>query len=96
MMLVVWKKNHFNNMYASKVIDQKETRYVHAVQSQKLFDHVARGAAGKGMKLNQEKTTLLCISASRSNQPVVIVSQPLISYYALPFPFPVYGYEYLA
>ena len=50
-----------------------ETRYVHAVQAQGLFDKIAGEAEGKGMRLNASKTTLLCISAARSFKPVTYI-----------------------
>ena len=57
-------------MYSSSVNDDKETRFVHATQAQGLFDRVIAGADAKGMKLNQQKTVLLCVSAARSYKPL--------------------------
>ena len=68
------EKIHANNIYASKVSDGLETRYLHAVQSQRLFDQVALGAAEKGMKLNEKKTTLLCINAARTYKPISYIN----------------------
>ena len=56
--------------FTSKITDNNdEIRYVHAHQAQALFDTVKEEAASKGMKLNSQKTTLLCSSAARSYTP---------------------------
>ena len=60
--------------YASKYDCGKETRYVHAVQGQHLLDQVAEKASDRGMCLNQNKTSLLGISAARSYSPKVYVN----------------------
>ena len=43
------EKLHFNNEYKSKMNGMQETRYVHAMQAQGLFDKIAEEAGGKGM-----------------------------------------------
>ena len=59
-----------NLTYRSRVTsDTEERRYIHAPQSQELFDKVSCEASSKGMKLNEKKTTLLCISAACSYEP---------------------------
>ena len=61
------EKLHCSNVYYSKIENEtEEVRYVHAVQAQSLFDWVRLGAAEKGMKLNSNKTVLLCVSAAKS------------------------------
>ena len=67
------EKLHFNNIYFSKIHNDNETRFVHATQAQSLFDAVASGAASKGMRLNEEKTKLVCISAARSYKAVTFI-----------------------
>ena len=67
------EKLHANNIYNSKYVGEKEFRYVNAAQSQDLFDKVCAGAAEKGMKINPEKTKLLCISVAVSYKPVSYV-----------------------
>ena len=39
-----------------------------------MFDRVVKGADPKGMKLNQQKTVLLCISAARSYTPLTYLN----------------------
>ena len=64
------EKLHANSDYKSRVIDDvREIRYIHAPLAQDLFDRVREGAASRGMKLNEKKTTILCISAVRSYEP---------------------------
>ena len=62
-------KLHTGHLYKSKIVDDCETRYIHAVQAQGLFDGVRGVAEQKGMQLNPQKTTLLCMSAARTFKP---------------------------
>ena len=52
------EKLHVNNVYNSKVSGHLETRYIHAAQSQELFNRVAASASEKGIKWNASKTYL--------------------------------------
>ena len=63
------EKIHMNNIYTSKYYGEKGTRYVHAVQGQALFDQVALKAKDRGMKLNPDKTNLLCCLLYTSPSP---------------------------
>ena len=64
------EKLHAGNVYTLRVEDlTDEVRYVHAPLAQDLFDRVRDEAAGKGMKLNENKTTMLCISAAKLYKP---------------------------
>ena len=60
------EKVHLGHLYKSKIINGRETRYFHSVQAQELFDRVRHVAKEKGMQLNAQKTTLLCLSAATS------------------------------
>ena len=60
------EKIHASHLYQSKTNEEGETRYIHAVQAQALFDRVRVVAAEKGMKLNPSKTVLLAFSAATS------------------------------
>ena len=42
---------------------QKEIRLIHAHKSEAMFQHIQSEAAAVGMKVNQNKTQLLCISS---------------------------------
>ena len=64
------KKLPSNDVFRSKILlNREERRYIHSVQAQSLFDLVREGAAEKGMKLNPQKTNLLCISVAKSYDP---------------------------
>ena len=60
------EKLHASHLYKSKIHENKETRYIHSVQAQGLFDQVRVVAAEKGMRLNPKKTVLLAFSAATS------------------------------
>ena len=69
------EKLHSGLEYSSRVTgSREETRYIHATQGQALFDTVRREAASKGMRLNPNKTSLLCISAARSYEPKTYIN----------------------
>ena len=62
------------NEYVSKIVNEtNEIRYIHAQQAQCLFDKVRLEASEKGMKLNPQKTTLLCITSARSYTPKTFI-----------------------
>ena len=67
------EKINMNYEYNSKVVDGCEIRYTHAPHAQALFDQVAGLAGERGMKLNEKKTTMLCVSAARSYDPKTYV-----------------------
>ena len=60
------EKNHGNYRYESKAVDFVETRYLHATQSQEMYECVAHEAERIGMKLNAKKTVILSMSAATS------------------------------
>ena len=50
-------------------IEGTRTKIVRAPRSEQMFDRIARNAGGRGMKVNQKKTTVLCISDAISCRP---------------------------
>ena len=49
----------------------KKIKTIRAPRSEQVFDRSARRATGRGMKVNQKKTTVLCISDAISFRPEV-------------------------
>ena len=48
------------------ISEVKEIRWVHAKDSERMFETVCKNAEVVGMKVNRQKTQLLCVSASKN------------------------------
>ena len=54
-------KLNFENSYGF-IVNSVKHRVKHAVQAQKVFRHMVRGAENIGMRVNASKTTMVCFS----------------------------------
>ena len=61
-------KVNFENSYGF-TINGELHRVKHAVQSQNVFRHIVKNATEIGMKVNTEKTTLVCVSDAQQYVP---------------------------
>ena len=52
----------------------KKTKIVHAVRTEETFAHVVEAASKRGMSVNEDKTTLLCMSDSVSCENNVFIN----------------------
>ena len=55
------------------MIDGRPHRTKHAIASQNVFRHIVRRAEAKGMKVNTQKTNLLCISDSQNHSTAAFI-----------------------
>ena len=65
-------KVNFENSYGFRV-NNKNHRVKHALQSQNIFRHMIRRAEAIGMKVNKDKTAMICISDSLAYEAVAFL-----------------------
>ena len=51
----------------------RPTKTIHSVESQAILDNIIKNAGEKGMMVNDDKTSLLCVSAATSFEAAVVL-----------------------